>query len=181
MTQLTQQIVRELISYDPETGVARWKPRSAKWFKEGRCSPEVNAKWWNDKFSGKEISYISRQGYIKFSLLSKHLLLHRVIWLYMTGENPNQVDHINRNKQDNRWCNLRNVDQFENMKNLPLSKSNTSNTCGVTWHKRDKVWQSYIKVNSKNIYLGSYKDKMDAIKARKDAEIECRFHPNHGR
>jgi hypothetical protein len=80
------------------------------------------------------------------------------------------TDHINRNKLDNRRCNLRSVSPSQNSFNSSLSKNNTSGCVGIVWRKDIKKWSARIKVNYKEIYLGCFKDKNDAIKARKQAE-----------
>lgn len=56
--------------------------------------------------------------------------------------------------------------------NRKIQKNNTSGVTGVVWHERDKQWQARITYNNKVIYLGGYKNKEDAIKARKEAEAE---------
>ena len=80
------------------------------------------------------------------------------------------VDHINGDSMDNRKSNLRICTQADNMKNQKKSKKNTSGHKGVCWASREKRWIAYIKVDGKNITLGYFKNKEDAINARLKAE-----------
>ena len=92
-----------------------------------------------------------------------------------------QVDHIDGNRKNNSISNLRVVSNMENHRNMKRSKSNKSGITGVSFHQRDKLWLSSIKVNYKTITLGCYKDFFLACCARKSAEIKYGFHANHGR
>lgn len=80
------------------------------------------------------------------------------------------IDHINRNGLDNRICNLRRCTKGQNGINADPKSSNTSGVTGVWWHKEIKRWRADIKVNRKKICLGSFIEKDDAVKARKEAE-----------
>ena len=99
--------------------------------------------------------------------------ISRLAFLYMEGYFPeNDVDHINRISTDNRWNNLREVSPQCNSRNCNLSKKNKSKVTGVLWIKRDKKWLADIKINYKKIYIGYFKKKKDAVKARWEAEIK---------
>lgn len=91
-------------------------------------------------------------------------MMHRSIIEY---NGPMQVDHINGDGLDNRRCNLRLCSRSENMANQEIGIGNTSGRKGVTWHKRDAVWQAQLKVNGKMLYLGSFPD-LDQAKAAYD-------------
>lgn len=176
---LTQEIVRELIDYDKETGVARWKVRNSKWWVDGYRTAQGAANNWNSIYAGKEISSTTTGGYIQVYVLGKNYYLHRIIFLWVTGEWPNFVDHINGNRGDNRWENLRSVDKIDNSRNIIRPKTNKSGCVGVINVKGK--WQARIYIADKNIYLGSYETKEEAIKRRKDAERHYGFHENHGK
>jgi len=99
----------------------------------------------------------------------------------MVGEWPeNQVDHINHIRNDNRWINLREVTHQENNKNCSLRVTNTSGFMGICWDTSRGLWKSQIMVDGKTKYLGRFKDKKQAIKARQEANILYNFHENHG-
>ena len=97
------------------------------------------------------------------------LFLHRLITNCPEGM---IVDHINRNRLDNRKSNLRIVNDEQNSLNQGLKSNNTSGYKGVSWNKRRNKWEVYINVNKKRIKLGYYDDLEEAIKVRKEAEIK---------
>ena len=103
------------------------------------------------------------------------LFLHRVI-MDVTDENFD-VDHIkhpprNEHKFDNRKSNLRITEHKDNCKNRTLSINNTSGVSDVSYNSRDDLWIARISVDGNRIHLGSFRNKEDAIKVRKDAEIK---------
>lgn len=107
---------------------------------------------------------IDANGYVS---TTPNKTLHRLV----TNAPKNMsVDHINHIGYDNRKKNLRIVTQSQNIMNKSISKNNTSGTPGVCYRQREKKWLAYITVNRKNIYLGIFENKEDAIKARKEAE-----------
>lgn len=96
----------------------------------------------------------------------KRLSMHRLI---MCMPDDVVIDHINGNGLDNRKCNLRICTNHDNLKNRRVSSNNTSGFKGVSWHKRDKIWQSRIKVNQKYIHLGCFKDPKEGAVAYNNA------------
>jgi hypothetical protein len=121
-------------------------------------------------------------GYAVVNYQGHSRLEHSLIILYMLGESYLQyeIDHVNHKRDDNRWCNLRVVCRKTNSKNLSISKANCSGVTGVSWHTQRNKWRAYIMVNYKQVNLGLFKTKEEAIKARKEAEIRYGFHVNHG-
>ena len=111
----------------------------------------------------KKIKYI-----IATSRDNSGLYLHRFL---LNNPKNRVVDHINRNKLDNRKCNLRICTINENVRNCNLSKNNTSGFTGVAKHHTGK-WRTYIMVNRKQIGLGIFENFEDAIGARVTGEIE---------
>jgi len=180
MKELTQELLKELLHYNPETGVFTWKARAEKHFKTYK-----SFKVWNARFPAKKAGYYEVKGDYKrelVSILGKRIKSHRLAWLYVYGAYPeNQIDHINGIPTDNRIVNLRDVTNQENCKNVGISKNNTSGGIGISWHKASKKWSAYIKHNYKKIHLGLFLEFDDAVKARKEAENEYGFHENHGR
>ena len=111
---MTSEKLRSLLHYDHETGTFTWNAREAD------CEAGY--------FSGSQIM-IAIDGEIHVA--------SRLAWLYMTGRWPkDQIDHIDRNPSNNRWCNLREATHAQNMKNRKLHKSNTSGYIGVSRHGR---------------------------------------------
>lgn len=178
---LTQEIVRELIDYNPDTGFCVWKERDVKWFKGGIYDQCRRMKSWNSRYANKPISYIHKSGYIRVDILSKVYQLHRIIWLHYHGELPNIIDHINGDRSDNRIDNLRNISYNENAKNSKIRKDNVSGIVGVSFNKRLNKWVSTINVNKVQKHLAVHETKEEAIVSRKEAELKYNYHKNHGR
>lgn len=113
----------------------------------------------------------NKKGYIMSTdgKTRKTILLHRIVTDCPDGLLPDHI-HGKDTRCDNRKSNLRICTTQENGMNSALSTNNTSGVTGVTWHKRDMVWQARIKVNYKYIHLGYFDNFEDAVKARKDAE-----------
>jgi len=83
-TDLTQEIVKELLDYDPKTGKLVWKNRDVKWFKDTKNrTKEWVCKWWNNRFANKE-AFTSKDsnGYLCGGILSVRVEAHRIIWLW---------------------------------------------------------------------------------------------------
>jgi hypothetical protein len=118
----------------------------------------VSTNYWHS-LSGKEL-------YLKST---KHGFLHRYLLKDKLNEKL-QVDHINRNRLDNRRSNLRIVTQAENLHNKSRYKSNKSGYPGVKWNKRLEKWQAQITRNGVRRHLGVFNTKHEAIVARKLAE-----------
>lgn len=180
---LTKEIIRELLNYDKNTGSLTWKPRTGKWFtSHGERGVDGCAANWNSLYANKPaLTSKMKKGHLRGTILGKNYLAHRIIWLWMTGEWPDQVDHINGNPSDNRWENLRNVDGAENKKNTKLYKNNKSGHSGIFYLKKEEKWLVSIQANGRLKFLGHFRDLDDAIKTRKEAEAKYGFHINHGR
>jgi hypothetical protein len=113
------------------------------------------------------------RGYARNNL--RNTTMHRMV-LGLTGDKDAryklEVDHINKNRMDNRKCNLRIVSRQRNMYNKSEYKNNTSNITGVKWNKNLQKWQSQITFEKKRIHLGVFLDFDEAVKARKEAEMK---------
>jgi hypothetical protein len=109
---------------------------------------------------------------------------HILIMLYMMGDifpRDSEIDHIDHNRQNNAWSNLRVVCRKVNSRNLSKHKTNKSGVTGVNWNKAKNKWRAYIMVNYKQVHLGLFSSFDDAVKARQEAEIKYEFHTNHGK
>lgn len=173
---LSQEILKELIHYNPDTGVFIWKFRDRKWFDSDKCF-----NWWNTRFANKVAGSVLKRNYIQIYVLDEQHRAHRLAWLYMTGEWPSNIDHENGNGLDNSWKNLRNVSHFINMQNVKRRKDNSSGLTGVYWSSPHKKWRARIDANRITVHLGIFNDWFDAVCARKSAENKYGFHINHGR
>ena len=174
--------IRKLLRYEPDTGKLYWLERKPDMFNASKCSTEAACRRWNTRHAGKE-AFISKtkDGYLTGRIFRRDFRAHRVIWAMVNSEWPREIDHINGVKDDNRVENLRAVTHIENCKNQKLPKSNTSGHMGVIWHKQTCKWTAQIKINNRQVYLGLFTKKDDAIAARKAAEVKYGFHENHGR
>jgi len=165
--------VKSMLDYDAETGIFRWKPRPESMFPAKR-----HAGMWNNRFAGKEALCTKHHaGYLYGSIFESNYSAHRIAWYISTGEVPDEVDHINGIRTDNRLSNLRNVTRNENCKNAKKSRRNSSGQIGVRWDAINKRWEARIST----YHLGRFKTFEEALAARKAAEIILNFHPNHGR
>ena len=116
------------------------------------------------------------RGYIMVKINNRRYALHRVIFLWHHGYMPeNEVDHIDRNKVNNKIENLREVSKQCNLRNQGLSKANKTGIKGVQLKPSGK-YEAAIGVDRKRIYLGYFSDITDAAKARYKAEIDYNFY-----
>ena len=122
------------------------------------------------------------KGYFKTRVDGREAYVHRIAWKMMTGEDPLIVDHINRDGKDNRWANLRNVTQSQNLGNTKLSAHNKSGVKGVYWAKDKQKWTAQISIGDKIRYLGRFDRLEDAAVAyQKAATKHFGFSPlSHG-
>lgn len=161
---LSQQELKNRVTYDPDSGNFVWRTSSGT-VKAGYRSKSLDT-----------------SGYFQIQILGKRYLHHRLAFLYMTGQFPlEEVDHINGIRTDNRWLNLRLVSRLENRKNVRMLDSNTSGHVGVRWLEDRGKWRAYIKSDRKQKMLGYFDHLSDALAARAAAERERGFHENHGR
>tara|TARA_X000001316_G_C922015_1_gene36748 strand:- start:351 stop:908 length:558 start_codon:yes stop_codon:yes gene_type:complete len=167
-----------MLSYDKKTGALQWKTLPERLF-----SHERYCRAWNKVYAGKP-AFTTRHsaGYFHSSIRGKQYLAHRIIWAIQTGEWPDgQIDHINGDRSDNRWENLRVVSHAENMRNMKISHQNKSGYVGVFWNEANKKWRADICKDGITHRLGEFTQKVDAIAARASAERRLGFHKNHGR
>ena len=177
------QILHRLFRYEPETGRLWRRTRTPDLFRDGKRSAVHRCHAWNMQWAGKRaFTTCAFNGYYVGSVFDRGHLAHRVIWAMQTGEWPeHEVDHINHDRLDNKWVNLRPATRLINRQNQTLFKNNTSGHVGVCWSKASKKWRAKIRAGNKYVHLGLFPNKDDAIAARKGAEIKYGFHPNHGK
>lgn len=114
--EITPASLRELLSYNRETGELVWRYRAAKWFER-----HADYSAWNKKYAEREaFTAINGDGYLHGNVHGKTLLAHRVAFAIHYGEWPDHIDHINHDRTDNRLENIRSVTQAENNRNRRL-------------------------------------------------------------
>jgi hypothetical protein len=169
VTLPTQTELRELLRYDSQTGQLFWKERPGT----------MNAaQSFNTRHAGQEAFTSLKDGYRRGLLFQESVYAHRVIWKIMTGEDASEIDHIDGNPLNNAWRNLRDI-RGGNQKNSRKRHDNTSGHVGVV--RRGERWIAQFGINGTTRHIGIYNTKEEAIAARKQAELEYGFHPNHGR
>lgn len=125
---------------------------------------------------GASVGWVNESGYLVTTVKGKKFRVHRIIWEMHNGPIPDgyEIDHINRVRNDNRISNLRLATSHEQNLNLGRRSSNSGIT-GVVFNKKDRRWQAQIGHKGRHIYLGQYKEKGAAIKARAEAETKYGF------
>lgn len=176
---ITQELVHELVSYNKNTGIMKWKYRDIKFFLHTK-NPQRMWKVWNAKFAGKEIGSWRKPGYLETAIFNYKTQVHRLIWFYVYGIWPDHIDHIDHDGLNNKLDNLRNVNHAVNMKNMKQHVTNKSGVTGVHRHSQHDTWIVQIWDKNKIKHIGSFKNFEDAVQARKQAEIQYGYHENHG-
>ncbi len=176
LNDLPVETLHQLLTYDEFSGALIWKHRDRSFF-----SSDQGYNSWNARFPGRQVGSISN-GYIVFSLFKRLYKGHRVAFALYHGAWPDgHIDHIDGDRSNNRIANLRAVTQRENNINKAQKRDNTSGCTGVGKTKEGNRWRARIQLDSKSKTLGSFVTLEEAIAARKKAEVEYGFHPNHGR
>jgi hypothetical protein len=146
---ITRPLLKQLLHYDPSTGLFTW-----------RVSKPPRAK------AGALAGYDNGSGYIKISIGGKRYYAHRLAFLWMTGEAPDEIDHINQCRTDNRWANLRAAEHRAN-------SANVRGRSGV----RQRYGRWYARFGK--AHLGVFGTEPEAREARRFAEVAAaRLDPN---
>lgn len=165
---ITYSELRELVSYNPNTGLfIRIKTQ---------C---------NSAKKGSEPGHVKRcSGGLKYRALEykgKPYYLHRLAHLYMTGEWPQgDIDHEDGDGLNNKWDNIRTATMTENQKNRRLNANSKSGVTGVSFYSRNKKWRVAINIRGKKKHLGYFETFEEAVEIRMKANKENDYHDNHG-
>jgi HNH endonuclease len=126
--EVTTDLVRELFTYDPATGVIAWRH-----------------KHWNKPAGTVAGSLHKSTGYWRLNIRSQKYQAHRIAWLMHYGEWPQVIDHVNGDRADNRIENLRSASHQTNAQNVHKPRKGTaSSLLGASWHKSSGLWQAKI-------------------------------------
>lgn len=172
----SQDYLKECFDYDPETGLLLWKHRPVHHFKNRRGYAT-----WNARYAGTTALNCVSNGYKVGRIGGVNFLAHRVIYKLLNGTDPEYIDHGEGDRADNRPDSIANATITENNRNFGKSKANKSGTTGVSWDAHRCKWRAWIGDKRDQRYLGRFDNIDDAIAARKAAEVELGYHPNHGR
>lgn len=152
--EISVEEIRERINYNPETGEMTWKKR---------LSARIKA--------GDPCGVVSRStGYRVVRMRHANMPAHRIAWVHFHGEFPpvgTVIDHINRDRTDNRIANLRLATTAQNLTNSRRRKDNKSGVKGV-WRNRNK-WTTQISIDGKRHHVGNFDSKEEAAKAYAEA------------
>lgn len=154
-SELTQEGLKELLHYDSETGQFTW-----------------NVTLCNRARKGNKAGHIAGRGYLYIGFNGKVYSAHRLAWLYVYGQIPeNDIDHINGEKTDNRINNLRDVETVINCQNRRAARDGSrSGIMGASWHKRIGKWAAQIRIGGKPTHLGYFTTPEEAGRAYLEAK-----------
>lgn len=151
---ITQEILKQALRYDPETGLFYW----------------LQDRGSNVRRKGDVAGKPRRRGYSQIWINNQPYNSHRLAFLYMTGNWPKVVDHIDGDITNNRWNNLRECHGSTlNNANMKRPARNTSGFKGVSWSSRTGKWYASIMVKGRSINLGYHSDKFEAALAYQKA------------
>ena len=154
-----QDELKALLHYDPDTGIFTHL-RSAGKAKAGQRAGKIN--WL---------------GYVEMRVMNTLFKAHQLAWLYMTGclpPAPYTPDHVNGDRADNRWINLRLANQFQQTWNSPAHQNNQSGLKGAWPCKTTGRWQSILTDGENRIWLGRFDTAQEAHEAWIKKAVELR-------
>jgi hypothetical protein len=159
----THERLKEMVNYDPETGIFTWRKKNPK---NHFVKP------------GDICGHLNKDGYIVMSIDSVRCKAHRVAWFYMTGKWPKKlIDHKNRIKSDNRFCNLRECNVSQNKINGAMNKNNTSGFRGVYRRNGNGRYRTKVRKGNKTVWFGPFDTPEEAYKVylRENAKLHGEF------
>lgn len=156
---ITQEYLKSILNYNPETGMFKW----------------IEVKFGRNVH--KNIETLDARGYLVIKIDYEQYLGHRLAWLYMIGEWPkNLIDHKDGITNNNKWENLREANNLQNMQNRKFSKNNTTGVKGVFINNSGN-FIARLQHKGKKLNLGTYSTKEEAAEAYrlKALEIQGEF------
>lgn len=139
MRLLTRERLIELLSFEPETGLFRWRKTIAKG-KAGAVAGRIND-----------------EGYVVIGLDGERYLAHRLVFLWAHGRLPNgAIDHVDGNPSNNRPANIREATASQNRCNARRQRVNTSRFKGATFNRAAQKWKAQVKFNGQARFLGYF-------------------------
>lgn len=155
---ITQVRLKELLHYEPETGVFTWLERTSNRVKVGESAGRIDSK-----------------GYWRISLDGSCYRAHRLAWLYMRGKWPKlEIDHRNGGRTDNSWRNLRSGTRHENSQNMARRSDNIHGVTGVSFVPKRNKWVAQLTAYGERVFHGYFPNKEAARAAYLAAKLK--FH-----
>ena len=150
---ITADELRDILSYDPDTGIFRWRRKISKKTVVGRAAGSLS------------------NGYSVIAIHKRDYRAHHLAFLYMKGRWPetDEVDHKNTVRSDNSWDNLREATRLQNSGNTRRPRHNKSGVKGVYWDASRQKWHAQISVNDRSTTLGRFMSIQDAQAAYEQA------------
>ena len=142
---ITYPLLLWLFEYKKNEGLLVWKNHHVK-----------NKSWLLNTIAGTKTA----KGYLQTRINGKNYLIHRLIYFIETKTWPKILDHIDGNKLNNNFTNLRSTTNRENLQNKKRHRNGSLPGCW--FDKTRNVWRSEIQVNGKKIYLGSFSNETEA-------------------
>ena len=137
---LTTERLKQLLNYDSRSGLFTWEIKASS-----RAMP------------GGRAGTVRTDGYLEIQIDGTRFMAHRLAWFYMNGTWPREfLDHINRNRSDNTYANLRECSASQNQYNRPTNRNNSTGLKGVTFKKKENVWVAKIGIDGKSHRIGQY-------------------------
>ncbi len=144
---ITLEDAKAALHYDPDTGIFTWRARTGPRAKIGAIAGNAH------------------NGYVRITLHGRAYMAHVLAWLIITGEWPTyEVDHIDCDRANNRWANLREATRPQNMRNRPVRKDNPLGVTGI--YRDGGKYVAKISSNGEQIYLGRFDTVEAAASAR---------------
>ena len=154
----SQSELHRLFNYDTDTGILTWKVA------KGNVA------------AGREAGYLHHKGYRLVRINGISCSVHRVIWIFVKGFNPeHDIDHEQGITDDNRIDKMREVTPTCNQQNCAIRSDNSTGYSGVFFNKRRNKYQSNITITGKLILIGYFATALEAARARLDYEDECPY------
>lgn len=146
---ITAERLRQMLDYDPATGVFTW-----------RVKPCRNVR------AGDSAGAQRKDGYWRIGVAGEKHLAHRLAWLHVHGRWPDEdIDHINGDPGDNRLANLRECSRSQNLANRRRGTNNASGHKGVFWCSTNQKWAARLTFAGKQVHLGLFGSLEDASAA----------------
>lgn len=160
---LTQTRLKQILEYSPDTGEFTYLVSRGP------------------KRKGAIAGSFNKDGYRIIRINQRSYRAHRLAYLWMEGVwPPDQIDHDDRHRANNKWGNLNAATPSENSRNCPLRKNNKSGVTGVSYHRQARSWVIAIRNNNGKYERFTRKSFSEAVSLRKALEIEYNYHTNHG-